>query len=174
MKRNALHKSLLLAAMICCAAVSYAQRYEVERGRVYFGNELMMYADARSFVDLGMGYAKDQFNVYVNGRVLENVDPSGFRLKVKSGRRGQGRKEEEIVAHKGYFKTNMNVYYGNRKLGAMASSFEELGGGYARDAFDVYYCGEKVKGAMASSFKYMGGGYGKDAFDAYYRGKKIE
>ncbi len=174
MKRNALLKSLLLAAMIGWAAVSHAQRYEMERGRVYFGNELMMHADARSFVDLGMGYAKDQNNVYVNGRVLENVDPSGFRLKVRSGRRGHGRSEEEPVAMRGYFKTNMNVYYGNRKLGAMASSFEELGGGYARDAFDVYYCGEKVKGAMASSFKYMGGGYGQDAFDAYYRGKKIE
>ena len=41
--------------MIGWAAVSHAQRYEVERGRVYFGNELMMHADARSFVDLGMG-----------------------------------------------------------------------------------------------------------------------
>ena len=174
MKRNALHKSLLLAAMICCAIVSHAQRYEVECGRVYFGNELMMVADARSFVDMGMGYAKDQHNVYVNGRVLENVDPSGFRLKVKSGRRGQARHEEEPAVQRGYFKTKMNVYYGNRKLNAMASSFEELGGGYARDAFDVYYCGEKVKGAMASSFKYMGGGYGQDTFDAYFRGKKIE
>lgn len=99
MKWNALHKSLLLAAMTCCAIVSHAQRYEVERGRVYFGNELMMVADARSFVDMGMGYAKDQHNVYVNGRVLENVDPSGFRLKVKSGRRGQARHEEGFLVH---------------------------------------------------------------------------
>ena len=77
-------------------------------------------------------------------------------------------------ALRGGARQGLFVYYGNRKLNAMASSFEELGGGYARDAFDVYYCGEKVKGAMASSFKYMGGGYGQDTFDAYFRGKKIE
>ncbi|MBP5393510.1 MAG: DKNYY domain-containing protein [Bacteroidaceae bacterium] len=163
-----------MAAVIGWAANSFAQRYEVERGRVYFGNELIVHADSRSFVDLGMGYAKDQNNVYVNGRILENVDPSGFRLKVRSGRRGHERNDEEMVAHRGYFKTNMNVYYGNRKLNAMASSFEDLGGGYAKDSFDVYYCGEKVKGAMASSFKYMGGGYGQDSFDVYYRGQKIK
>ena len=49
-------------------------------------------------------------------------------------------------------------------------SFKDLGGGYGKDAFNVYYCGEKVKGAMASSFKYTGDGYRQDTFDAYYRG----
>lgn len=53
-------------------------------------------------------------------------------------------------------------------------SFKDLGGGYGKDAFNVYYCGEKVKGAMESSFKYTGDGYRQDTFDAYYRGKKIE
>ena len=160
--------------MIGCAMMAHAQRYEVDRGRVYYENELLMHADARSFVDLGMGYAKDHYNVYMNGRVLENVDPSSFRLKVRSGRRGHDKNLEKPDAHRGYFKTTFNVYYGDRKLNAMASSFVDLGGGYGKDSFDVYYCGEKVKGAMASSFKYMGNGYGQDSFDAYYRGKKIE
>ena len=56
----------------------------------------------------------------------------------------------------------------------MASNFEILEGGYAKDSFSVYYRGEKVEGAMASSFKYTGNGYGQDHFNAYYKGKKLK
>lgn len=170
-----LHKSILLVAMMGWTLTSYAQRYEKDHGRIYFNNELMMHADARSFVDLGYGYAKDRFNVYMNGQVLENVDPSTFRLKERSSWRHHGKNtEEEPVVRRGYFKTKMNVYYGDKKLDAMASTFKDLGGGYAKDSFRVFYCGEEVKGAMASSFKYTGDGYAEDTFDAYFRGKKIE
>jgi len=169
-----LHKSLLLVAMMGWTMTSTAQRYETDHGRVYFDNEIVMHADARSFVDLGFGYAKDRNNVYMNGYVLENVDPASFRLKKSGSWRNRGTKNEEPAPRRGYFKTNMNVYYGDKKLDAMAGSFKELGGGYAKDAINVYYCGEKVKGAMASSFKYTGDGYGQDAFDAYFRGRKIE
>lgn len=175
MKKTALlHKFIVLVAMIGWAMTSYAQRYETDHGRIYFGEELVVQADLRSFQDLGFGYAKDAHNVYMNGRVLENVDPSTFRLKARSGHRHHGRDNEESEAYKGYYKTTFNVYYGDKKLDAMASSFVELGGGYAKDAFNVYYYGEKVKGAWASSFKYTGNGYGEDTFDAYYRGRKLE
>ena len=169
-----LRKTLLLIAMMGWAMVSNAQRYETDHDKVYFGNELVVYADARSFVDLGCGYAKDSYYVYKDGHVLENVDPSTFRLKKGSTWRHRKDDYEEPVARRGYFKTKMNVYYGEKKIDAIASSFKDLGGGYAKDSFNVYYCGEKVKGAMASSFKYTGDGYGQDTFDAYYRGKKIE
>ena len=174
MKKSAFYKSFLLVAMIGWAMMANAQRYEVDHGRVYFGSELMMFADARSFVDLGYGYAKDFHNVYMNGKVLENVDPSSFRLKERSGRRHHDKDMEEPVARRGYFKTRLNVYYGEKKIDAMAGSFKELGGGYAKDAFNVFYCGEKVEGAMASSFKYTGDGYGEDSFDAYFRGRKLK
>lgn len=49
-----------------------------------------------------------------------------------------------------------------------------LEGGYAKDAFNVFYYGMKVDGATASSFKYSGDGYAEDAFNAFYRGRKIE
>ena len=82
MKQSAfLLKSFLVVTMMGWTLMSNAQRYEIDHGRVYFGDEVMMYADARSFVDLGCGYAKDRMNVYMNGHVLENVDPSTFRLK---------------------------------------------------------------------------------------------
>ena len=175
MKKTAfLRKSFLLIAMMGWAMTGNAQKYEVDNGRVYFGNELLEHVDVQSFVDLGLGYAKDRFSVFMKGKVLENVDPSTFRLKKKSARQNVGADKEEQAVLRGYFKTQMNVYYGDKKVDAMASSFEELGGGYAKDAFNVFYCGEKVEGAMVSSFKYTGDGYAEDSFDAYYRGRKLK
>ena len=173
MKQSAfLLKSFLVVTMMGWTLMSNAQRYEIEHGRVYFGDEVMMQADARSFVDLGCGYAKDRMNVYMNGHVLENVDPSTFRLKERSTWRH--RKDESTPENKGYFKTNFNVYFGNKKIDAMASSFVDLGGGYAKDSFNVYYFGEKLKGCMASSFEILEGGYAKDSFSVYYRGNKVD
>lgn len=171
---NFLHKAFLLTAMMGWAVTGYAQRYDKDHGRVYFVDEHVMHVDANTFEDLGGGYAKDRYNVYLNGRVLENVDPSTFRLKDRSAWRQRETIEEEPVARRGYFKTRMNVYYGDKKLNAMAGSFKELGGGYAKDSFTVFYYGEKVEGAMASTFKYSGDGYGEDNFNAFFRGKKIE
>ena len=177
MKQTAfLLKSFLVMVMMGWTMTSHAQRYEIDRGRVYFGEEIMMQADARSFVDLGWGYAKDRENVYMNGRVLENVDPSSFRLKERSTWRhhGHGDMSEPQAPRRGYYKTQFNVYYGDKKIDAMPSTFVELGSGYAKDAFNVYYFGDKLKGCMASSFEILEGGYAKDSFNAYYRGNKVE
>ena len=46
--------------------------------------------------------------------------------------------------------------------------------GYAKDAFDAYYCGKKVVGSSASTFKVTGNGYAKDAWETYYLGKKVK
>ena len=173
MKQSAfLLKSFLVVTMMGWTLMSNAQRYEIEHGRVYFDDEVMMQADARSFVDLGCGYAKDRMNVYMNGHVLENVDPSTFRLKERSTWRH--RKDESTPENRGYFKTSFNVYFGNKKIDAMASSFVDLGGGYAKDSFNVYYFGEKLKGCMASSVEILEGGYAKDSFNVYYRGNKVD
>ena len=177
MKQTAfLFKSLMLVTMMGWTLMSQAQKYEIDRGRVFFGDEIIMHADARSFVDLGCGYAKDKVNVYLDGRVLENVDPSTFRLKERSTWRHRGHFERNDPApeHRGYYKTQFNVYYGDKKIDAMAATFVELGGGYAKDSFNVYYRGNKVEGAMASSFKYTGNGYGEDRFEVFYKGKKLE
>ena len=171
-----LFKSLMVVTMMGWTLMSQAQKYEIDRGRVFFDDEIIMHADARSFVDLGCGYAKDKVNVYLDGRVLENVDPSTFRLKERSASHHfrYGEMEEPMSAHRGYFKTNFNVYYGDKKIDAMASSFVDLGGGYAKDSFNVYYFGEKLKGCMASNFKILEGGYAKDSFNVFYRGNKVE
>jgi len=48
-----------------------------------------------------------------------------------------------------------------------------LSDGYAKDAFDAYYCGKEVVGSSASTFQVLGNGYAKDAWETYYLGKKI-
>ena len=177
MKQTALlFRSLLLVTMMGWTSMSQAQRYEIIHGRVIFCDEVMMQVDTQSFVDLGYGYAKDRMNVYLNGRVLENVDPSTFRLKERSSWRHHGHWERNDPApeHRGYYKTQFNVYYGDKKIDAMAANFVELGGGYAKDSFNVYYFGEKLKGCMAANFEILEGGYAKDAFSVFYRGNKVE
>ena len=169
-----LRKSILLVAMMGITQLTNAQRYEIDHDRVYFDRELLKYADAHTFRDLSCGYAKDMYNVYMDGRVLENVDPASFRLKESTSWRNRKGINEPLSSIRGYYKTKFNVYYGDKKIDAVPGSFKELGGGYAKDAFNVFYYGEKIKGAMATSFKYKGNGYAEDSFDVYYRGKKIE
>ena len=75
----------------------------------------------------------------------------------------------------GYAKDSFHVYHDGMRLeGASATSFEILGWGYSKDSFSVYYCGRKIEGASASSFCAGRDGYGKDSFNAYYCGRKIE
>jgi len=171
-----LFRSLMVVMMMGCTIMSHAQKYEIDRGRVFYGDQIIMHADAKSFVDLGSGYAKDRMNVYMDGRVLENVDPSTFRLKERSSWRhhGHGERNDPAPEHRGYYKTQFNVYYGDKKIDAMASTFVELGEGYAKDSFNVYYFGEKLKGCMAANFQILEGGYAKDSFSVFYRGNKVE
>ena len=205
MKQKAfLLKSLMVIGLIGCTTSVFAQSYEVDRGRVYFERKPIPYADARTFVDLGCGYAKDCENVYLDGRVLEYVDPATFRLKShsKSHYREPMEHRDYDRRHEGYYKSDFNVYYDGKKIDATAATFKEIGegyakdsfsvfyhgrkidasagsfklleGGYAKDAFTVFYFGKKVDGASAGTFKYTGDGYAKDAFNDYYRGRKLE
>ena len=172
---NFLFRLCLVMTMMGWTLTSYAQRYEVDRDRVYFGDEMVIHADIRSFVDLGFGYAKDRHHVYMNGRILEYVDPSSFRLKESRHRHGHANTDRDIQEpYKGYHKTSFSVYYGDKKIDAVSSQFVELDYGYAKDSFSVFFLGEKIKGATCSSFEVLGGGYAKDAFSVYYYGEKVE
>ena len=74
MKQNGMIcKTLLLVAMMGFSLMSNAQRYETDHGRVYFGEEMLMQADAHSFVDLGCGYAKDRHHVYMNRAAMKPI-----------------------------------------------------------------------------------------------------
>ena len=141
MKQNAfLLKSLMVIGLLGCTVSVYAQSYEVDRGRVFFERKPIPYADARTFVDLGCGYAKDCENVYLDGRVLEYVDPATFRLKShsKSHYREPMEHRDYDRRHEGYYKSDFNVYYDGKKIDATAATFKEIGEGYAKDSFSVF------------------------------------
>lgn len=72
----------------------------------------------------------------------------------------------------GYAKDSYRVYYCGTKLTDNPSRFTALTDGYAKDSFNVYYFGKKIA-ASTSGFKVLSDGYAKDAFDAYYCGKEV-
>ena len=168
-------KSLMVIGLIGWSIASFAQSYKIDRGRVYFERKPVLYADARTFVDLGYGFAKDCENVYLDGRVLEYVDPATFHLKGHPTLHYREPIEHRNYdrRHAGYYKSNFDVYYGDKKIDATAATFKEIGEGYAKDAFNVFYHGIKMD-ASAATFKLLEGGYAKDAFNVFYYGNKID
>ena len=72
----------------------------------------------------------------------------------------------------GYAKDSYRVYYCGTKLTDNPSRFTALTDGYAMDSCSVYYFGKKIK-ASTAGFKVLSDGYAKDAFDAYYCGKEV-
>ncbi len=149
--------------------------YSIERGMVYFNGQPMPYADVATFQILGYGYAKDRQHVYMDGYILEYVEPLSFRLKDEQHHPYAGYGEWDRPPHTyGYYKTKFNVFFNGRKIeDASASTFKELDEGYAKDSFNVYYLGKKINDASASTFRILGGGYSKDAFNVYFYGKEI-
>jgi hypothetical protein len=73
-------------------------------------------------------YIKDTFNVYYNGRKVQDAVSNSF----------------EDLGY-GYGKDAFNVFYnGNTIPGAFALNFRLTGNGYATDSFNTYYYGRKL------------------------------
>lgn len=66
------------------------------------------------------------------------------------------------------------MLFNGRKISDNPQNFQDLGWGYAKDSFEVYYMGRKIEGAMTSSFKVLKNGYAEDTFETYYRGKVVK
>lgn len=232
---------MAVAVLMLSAVAVFAQNtsgYKVLNGMVYYNNVILQEADPHTIQDLGYGYAKDNENVWLEGKLLPLVDAKSFRLRhvpapsVPSGPtppppadqsyglddllsdvlgvdlgRNKGHKPDhrpghtnipqergyEIIGTKvyyngavvsnasphsfkdlgcGYAKDSYRVYYCGKKLADNPSRFTALKDGYAKDTFNVYYFGKKI-GASTSGFKVLSDGYAKDSFDAYYCGKEV-
>lgn len=166
--------------------------YTIENGIVYYKGTPLKFADANSFRIIGHGYAKDSYNVYMNGTILPFVDPKHFKLKVQTNDRrpdtfphdvttNKDRLLDDIIIDKDgytrdeYYKTTFDVFFNGKKIkDASASSFVVLKDGYAKDAFNVYYRGLKIEDASTFNFECDGRGYAHDSFNAYYKGKKLK
>lgn len=102
-------------------------------------------------------YFQDDFDVYYNGRKIEDATSNSFK-----------------DLGYGYAKDAFNVYYRGEEIeDASPSSFVILKDGYAKDDFQVYYFGKIVEDASPSSFTVIGRGYAKDDFNGYYRGRQL-
>ena len=66
-----LFRSLLVTTLMVFSLPGNAQRYEVNRGRVLYGDKQVMHVDVRSFVDLGSGYGQDTFDAYYRGKKIK-------------------------------------------------------------------------------------------------------
>lgn len=105
------------------------ERYNKCRDCVYYHDNRIKGAHAKSFKDLGYGYARDKFGVYYKGVRMKGVSVNSFRV-LKSG----------------YARDNFDAYYKGRRIkGASVSSFRVLKDGYAKDNFNVYYRGVRKR-----------------------------
>ena len=114
------------------SAQNYTPEYSVRGGVAYYHNRPMRYADVHTFTILGHGYAKDRFNVYLNGQILAYVDPAFFRLKASGHQLSPGDEliQKEPYVTTDYFKTSNGVFFRGRKIkSADADSFQDLGDG---------------------------------------------
>lgn len=172
--------TLAVALLTASATDSYAQHphndYFAQNGVMYYRNQPMTNVDFRSFIELGFGYAKDRFNVYYQGLILEHVDPFTFRLKQPGcNPDGTYHPYDRPYPMGGYQVMSNSVLYNGRKIkDASASTFKILEDGYAKDAFEAYYLGNRIKDASSNSFQYLSEGYAKDAFNVYYLGKEVK
>ena len=140
---------------------------------LYCGTPLSM-ADVYSFVNLGHGYAKDAYHVYYLGDVLRYVDPRTFRLKRDDYHRPYDGDDGFMYRSRGYMIMSHAVLFNGKNVeGASAHSFQDLGGYYGKDTFNVFFMGRKLSGASGNSFRYLGDGYAKDSFDVYFMGRKV-
>ena len=168
---------LVVFAMLTYVSAKAQSRdsyYQVNRGIVYFKGQPLHYADASTFRILGHGYAKDRQHVYMNGYILEYVDPNSFRLKDDRYRPYADSQFDRPPHTYGYYVTKFDVFFDGKKIkDASASTFKELGNGYAKDSFNVYYFGNTIPDCSPNTFQLLGDGYSKDAFNVYFDGHKI-
>ena len=77
-------KTLAVAVFMMSAVAAFAQTsggYRILNGKVYYNNVILHDADPQTIQDLGYGYAKDNENVWYEGKLLPLVDPHRFWLK---------------------------------------------------------------------------------------------
>ena len=114
---------------------------------------------------------------YRRGDIFENID-GNFVLVSNDYNSQKSRKTFNSryysrYHHGKYTKDTFNVYFNNKKTNISSMTFEDLGHGYARDAFAIYYKGDKINDAFHLKFQVLGREYAKDPFNVYKRGKKI-
>ena len=123
-------------------------------------------------------YGKDKKNVYFLGKKLENVSSNGFEV-LGMGYVKDDKNVYELTLTEHLLFSGDKVNTRKIEMpGLDAESFKNLGNIYYADKYNVYYfygSFEKIKGADRNSFEIMGNSYiAKDKKNVYYQGNKLE
>ncbi len=127
-----------------------------DRNHLYWGPDLVPGVDPATVVWMGRGYWKDDKSVFFSRGKIEGADPQSFRLL------------------KSHAIDKRRVYHHEQALvGIDASSFQEIGFGYARDRTRVYHYGRPLEGADSESFSVRIDGRGHDKSYGYEYSKRV-
>ena len=135
--------------------------YSIDKGKVYYGNEILEGTNPKTAVLIGFSLLKDDKNVYYTGEKIKDVKIKNFE------KLGQN-----------YWKNENKIYYQDKKIeNADIMSFKVLNEDYAKDKNHVY-CGNEVidpspllgKIKNPETFEFLSNGilYGKDKYNVYY------
>lgn len=153
--------------------------YAIRDSVVTYQGQALPDADTKSFVELGFGYAKDQYNVYAHGEVLEFVDPATFQVDArftrhhKIGTRLQAVQQKSSQPSEQAIKSSEKSTSDHELTDIIASMNADSSGQYIISADRVTYEGKTIKGADISTFEILKAGYARDRHHAYYHGQLI-
>ncbi len=174
--------ALSLTACLHLEAQTRWNDYHAADGKVLYQGQYLPDADAESFEELGFGYARDRYNVYYLGEVLEFVDPSCFKVDARFTRHHKigaaARTPVPRTAHsenQGKASALASPQGEGKGLdieGWLGLGPSEAGEYLVKDGI-VTYEGHAVKGADAASFEPLKAGYARDRRHGYYKGTVI-
>lgn len=167
--------------------------YSIRNNKVYYMGDLLR-ADTYTFQILDSGYAKDRKTVFFRGREIRDAISTTFTVLTygyaKDLRNAyfKGVRIPNVlinsfeVEDKGYAKDAKFRYFNGNQLGGLNLKLDDykkptttdLGDGYTKDKWTIYYNGKEIKEATPISFKTLGNGYAKDNWNVYYKGVKID
>ena len=142
------------------AAQILGDYYSIDKGKVYYGNEILEGANPKTAELIGFSLLKDDKNVYYMGEKIKDVKIKNFE---KLG--------------KNYWKNDNKIYYRDEKIeNADIMSFKVLNKDYAKDKNHVYSGSEAIDSSLSEkikdpkTFEFLPNGilYGKDKYNVYY------
>ena len=139
--------------------------YSIDKGKVYYGNEILEGANPKTAELIGFSLLKDDKNVYYMGEKTKDVKIKNFE------KLGQN-----------YWKNDNKIYYRDEKIeNADIMSFKVLNEDYAKDKNHVYSGREEIDSSLSGkikdpkTFEFLPNGiiydvwlYGKDKYNVYY------
>jgi hypothetical protein len=177
-------------------------QYYQYRGGIYYDSESTQAADPLASLDadpatfqiLRKGYARDNKNVYYEGRMVTEDLLNNFEILPNSYSKDshrvyfEGRTIEgadtatfSFIPNSSYVKDKNSVYYREnsevKKTAADVATFQVILGGngeYGEDDQHVFMGNKIIDTASPQSFRYLGSGYSTDSTTAFYLDSRLE